>query len=134
VKKWLAILLVAVYAVIISGVEISIHYCCGKLENISIWSDAGKACDSHENDGKCCVGKTCCKTTQFTTGQRIPHTASDFSIATPVLFAIPFAVITHSFEENIPPNKTTFCALGHDPPIKRPLFLLYSSLVFYASC
>lgn len=132
VKKWLVILLVSAYAVIISGVEVTMHYCCGKLENVSFWSDAGNECCGEENGDSCCVGKSCCETTQITASQRTPHTFTNFAITTQQIGDLPNVVHFVTLEQKDLNEASIQRASGLDPPIKRPRFLLFSSLVFYA--
>jgi hypothetical protein len=58
-KKVFIILLMLVYGLSSSGMTISLHYCCGKLDGISFSGKQGKSCDmgNHLKKSGCCDDK-----------------------------------------------------------------------------
>jgi hypothetical protein len=62
-KKLFIILIMLVYGVTSSGMTITLHYCCGKLDDISLTGNAEKRCPM---GGKHIKNTSCCKDTQLT--------------------------------------------------------------------
>lgn len=62
-KKLLAIVLLVLYGVSSTGATVQLHYCCGKLKNISFSTSPVKDCGSKHKMGS----KPCCETKQITT-------------------------------------------------------------------
>ena len=57
-KKLLAIMLMVVYGLSSTGATINLHYCCGKLHDISFSSTQGKTCPTKTVSSKgCCDNK-----------------------------------------------------------------------------
>ena len=59
-KRWLNISVVVVYALLSIGLQIHLHYCCGKLSKFSLYEPV-QGCTSHEDDGDCCLNTDCCQ-------------------------------------------------------------------------
>lgn len=55
-KKLFIILIMLVYGVSSSGMTINLHYCCGKLDDVSFTGDHSKGCAmaSVKKNSKCC--------------------------------------------------------------------------------
>jgi len=62
-KKLLIILLMLVYGVTSSGMTVTLHYCCGKLDDISFTGKQEKQCPMGSKHMK---NSSCCKDTQLT--------------------------------------------------------------------
>jgi hypothetical protein len=60
-KRILVILLMLAYSLSSSGVTISLHYCCGKLDNISFIKVSTRTC----NMGSCLKKTGCCNDKQI---------------------------------------------------------------------
>lgn len=58
-KKLPVILLMLVYSLSSSGMSVTFHYCCGKLDDITFTSDYKKNCldGKHFSKQKCCDNK-----------------------------------------------------------------------------
>lgn len=55
-KKWLVILLAAFYLILVSGLNVSLHYCGGKLKTISLFNNGNEngCCGTKEKSKGCC--------------------------------------------------------------------------------
>lgn len=58
-KKFAVIVLMLVYSLSSSGMSVTFHYCCGKLDNITFTSSYKNKCldDKHFSKQKCCDNK-----------------------------------------------------------------------------
>lgn len=58
-KKQFIIVLMLIYGLSSSGMTISLHYCCGKLDGVSFMAKEGNTCKmgNHEKKPGCCADK-----------------------------------------------------------------------------
>lgn len=120
-KKCGILILTVFYFLVVSGFAIHIHYCGGKLKEISFLKQEDCCCGSKKKTKGCCEEKTLgCKM------QDNQKPASKVSLPFPVsnkqLVAV--AVFIHFFNDQ--PDKTVEINIDHSPPdpCADPVFLL----------
>jgi hypothetical protein len=58
-KRITTLLMIALYLIAISGITFSLHFCGGKFESFSFFSEAGKnCCGGKKMKSDCCKSKT----------------------------------------------------------------------------
>ena len=118
------------YAVLSTGLNIHLHYCCGKLAELNVLQSIERCC-VHEMDHSCTVRKNCCQfedirlkmdqpqvTPTVTTALFSPHLVFEKSL--PVHFTRAIAEVSHQLSEDRGP-----------PLVGVDLCILHSSLVYY---
>jgi hypothetical protein len=125
-KKSLIILFASFYLIIASGLTVSLHYCGGKLKEISFLN--------HENDKGCCgkkkMSKNCCKDKITYFKVRDSHESSHL-LKTPVpsykITDIALPIFEHNFSESV----SAIILNYHAPPViyDNPLYLKHRVLL-----
>jgi hypothetical protein len=58
-KRITTLLMIALYLIVISGITVSLHFCGGKFESFSFFSEAGtNCCGGKKMKSDCCKSKT----------------------------------------------------------------------------
>ncbi len=119
-KKLLLSLMICMYCFSSSGASVQLHYCCGKLQNITFGSIQEKDCGMQQEmtSGKCCETKSL--SAKDNKGDQEFY---NINIGTKTL-AEPLPV-THSFQSNIQSLPEVVEYFTFDPPLfSKPLFIL----------
>jgi hypothetical protein len=131
-RRSAAIIVMIIYGVLSIGVHMHLHYCCGKLSDISFITAQG--CD-HENESEsesCCKKSDhCCSYADISLKLDESHSGSYFKIVLPTLAIESTGWV---FTENTftPFKKQSFHPRQHAPPADVPIYLSGCSLLFYA--
>jgi len=130
VKKIWVIAIMCVYFLLTLGMQLHLHYCCGELSDLHLFS-AEQGCDSNANeDDHCCKKGSCCTFFEIDLSVDDSHQPSEQARYTPFEIAQPFVYryATH----NSLPRLEGFKSESHSPPPISRRFMLYGSLVLYA--
>ncbi len=121
-KKLLLVLMIMVYGFSSTGATVQLHYCCGKLLNITWGSVEEKDCGMQEKMGS----KPCCETKSVSAKDKDQD--QEFYTLTP---GAKIAIEPLTFFSNLQPlpGNNTFIAerIVHSPP-------LLSSSIFILNC
>jgi hypothetical protein len=129
VKRLLYSFAVLVYSILAVGVQIHLHYCCGKLHDMSFYSQA-KSCCEHGNNEACSLDHSCCdfKEIAFEVKDQYHH-QSKYSFEADL---IPISIV----ERNVDIVKSALtvepCLPELDPAPDWPCYIRFQSLLFYA--
>ena len=131
-KRWLGIIIVSLYGLLSTGLNIHLHYCHGKLKHMAIASQADECCkDDHRCGTLDGIHASCCDNQNLTFELESDHTTS--SSQNFEFVAIDKVEIYHSPSFATGLNEDSFVpSIDSRPPPNRPIFLLIQSLVFYA--
>ncbi|MFN0031908.1 MAG: HYC_CC_PP family protein [Flavobacteriales bacterium] len=129
-KKLAVILLTAMYTVLAAGIHLHLHYCCGKLTDISL-NDDGKNCrgDEQGQNNACSIYALCCATDEVHYALEDEHCGSVFQLIAesgPSVQLSPISSFT-AIE-----NAAPVYAGNGSPPARGRLFVMHSSLMLYA--
>ena len=129
-KKLWVIAIMCVYFLLTLGMQLHLHYCCGELADLHLFS-AEQGCDSHANeDDHCCKKGNCCSFFEIDLRVDDSHQPSEQARYTPFEIAQPF--VYRYATQNSPPRLEGFKSESHSPPPISRRFMLYGSLVLYA--
>jgi hypothetical protein len=126
-KKSLLLLLTFVYLITVSGINIGMHYCGGKLRGVSF--------TKHHDENSCCskkMKKSCCKQKAITVKINDNHNAAA-DLKVPNIKSI--ELFNSTFSQTTLNYKNIFCSsiilFNHAPPdlYKDPLYLQQSVLI-----
>ncbi|MFN6378965.1 MAG: HYC_CC_PP family protein [Flavobacteriales bacterium] len=131
-KRWLGIIIVALYGLLSTGLHVHMHYCHGKLKHVAVASQADECCKADHQCGSLDgIHASCCDNENITFELESDHTSGAFksfefiAIDNVEIFKSP--TITTSIDED-----SFVPSIESRPPPNRPIFLLNQSLVFYA--
>jgi hypothetical protein len=130
-RKSLAIIIMSIYGVLSIGIHLHLHYCCGKLSDISIFSS--KQCNHQEDhDDTCCKkSSNCCQFQDVSLKLDESHNSSSFSFN--ILQPISDQVFNYAFvKQLIFEDLNRELPKAHAPPAAVPIFIQHHSLVLYA--
>lgn len=123
--------MLSVYGILSIGVQLHLHYCCGELADVNIFSSQN--CTSQESDDQNC----CHMTSNCCTYENLSFKLDDSH--NPTYFKLPLLPTTQDLTFEIPRHE--FVSLSqnvnlsfevHYPPTDRALFLLNHALILYA--
>ena len=122
VKRTVLLMLIAFYILIISGVSVSLHFCCGNLKAISF--------SSTSNENSCCKSKKsnkrCCHDTTTFIKVKEKHFAGDTIKVRLAQFEAIYLVSNQHFNSTFNfVNSDEFVVNFHSPPpkFKTPIYL-----------
>ena len=126
-KKSLIILFASFYLILVSGLNVSLHYCGGKLKNISLFSNGNEdgCCGTKKKSKGCCNEKTA-----FIKVKDNHFGGDNIKVLNSPIKSIPAAVFSQLFE--IPNTKISYTALNyHAPPVlyDNPIYLKHRVLI-----
>lgn len=120
----------SVYFLLTLGMQLHMHYCCGELADLHLFS-AEQGCEGHANDeDHCCKKGNCCSFFEIDLSVDDSHQPSEQARYTPFETARQLAYSAPKQISLLEP--LDFCSESHSPPPISRRFVLYSSLVFYA--
>ena len=129
-KRILLITMLCVYTVISVGIQIHLHYCCGKLSDFHFFPTTTCDHSSGEDNDHCCKKNNCCSFLHIDLGIDDSHQPSESS-----------RLLTCEVSQtHIPCYEQTHAPIlihrFHKPdssaPPNYPRYLLFRSLVYYA--
>ncbi len=131
-NRWLGIIIVALYGLLSTGLNIHLHYCHGKLKHVAVASQADECCKADHKCGSLDgIHASCCDNQNLTFELESDHTSSAYQIFEFV--AIDKVEIDQAPTFAADLNQGSFVpSLESRPPPNRPIFLLNQSLVLYA--
>lgn len=126
-KKSLIILFASFYLMLASGLSISLHYCGGKLKDISLFSNGNEdgCCGTKKKSKGCCNEKTA-----FIKVKDNHFGGNNLKVLNSPVKSIPAAVFHQLFE--IPNTEIPYTALNyHSPPVlyDNPIYLKHRVLI-----
>lgn len=131
-RKWLGIIIIALYGILSTGMTLHLHYCHGHLKHVGITDHTPGCCKKEKADTACeGIHASCCNNENIVFDLESDHTAAQhFFIDFPLFLEksgcfIPDAV-------SISQEKIFTPAVESRPPPEQPRFILYSSLILYA--
>lgn len=129
-KRILLITVLGVYALLSVGMQLHLHYCCGKLSDFH-FLPSGECNHATESDeDHCCKKENCCSFIHIDLKVDDSHQPSETARFIPLDVAPTF-----EFSVSEQPVLTGLCGFSADnhspPPISRR-YVLYRSLVLYA--
>jgi hypothetical protein len=129
-RKASAIVLFCVYALLSVGVQMHLHYCCGKLADIHFFSNHGCSHHDEEHDDDCSHESDCCSFVDLS----LKVDESHEQVASVVLDVEPIQAEPSKYPSCIPDLSSITVeryTSSTDPPDEKR-YLLYRSLVLYA--
>lgn len=129
-RRSIAITVSIIYGILSVGIHLHMHYCCGKLSDISLVTNT--ACD-HGSDNQSCGKKSdhCCNFQDIALKIDDSHSASYFKIVLPAVeISSPGFKGADEVLSIIATNQHVVYA--HAPPADIPIYLSCCSLIFYA--
>jgi len=133
VRKYVVILIALIYTTLSVGINLHLHYCCGKLANIHLVGSEHNCCDTteHNHDG-CELGKHCCSNEDIKVSIDEKHQPSQFKVTFVASQSFPVSYTIREFAFIIVAKQTISFGTDSDPPAKLPVYLMQHSLLFYA--
>ena len=136
-KRFIAILMLFVYSLSISGVAIQLHYCDGNITSFNLISktDGDNCCcstkEKQKHDKSCCGETT--TTFKINIDQSQQHQVVQFKTISASSFDIAFWNLNDkfSFITNVDETKKYIDIFNDIGKQKVPLYKLFSSLVYY---
>jgi hypothetical protein len=129
-KKFLAIAMFSVYTLLSVGVQMHLHYCCGKLADIHLFSD--NDCSHHDDNQQdsCALKSDCCSFIDINLKVDDSHEQTS-----PIHFSSPpiVHVLPEAIEVFASLNDATAAPISdpiNPPDLRR--YLLFHALVLYA--
>lgn len=129
-KKLWVIAIMCVYFLLTLGMQLHLHYCCGELADLHLFS-AEQGCDSRANeDDHCCKKGNCCSFFEIDLSVDDSHQPSEqarytpFEIAQQLVYSLPSQISLMCMEG--------FSSVSHSPPPINRRYVLFGSLVLYA--
>lgn len=123
--------MLAVYGILSVGVQLHMHYCCGELADVNIFST--QTCASQESDAQNC----CQMTSNCCTYESLSFKLDDSH--NPTYFTLPLLPTTQNLTIEMPCHEFVSIELGgnlsfefHHPPADKAIFLLNHALILYA--
>jgi hypothetical protein len=129
-RRYAAIAVMTIYGILSIGIHLHLHYCCGKLSDVSLFNKQG--CNHEEHQESCCR-KTdhCCSYADISLKIDESHSATYFKVVLP-----DFELFSSHEQETVFPCRSGFLTEmvpdQHAPPIGVPAYVMYRSLLFYA--
>ncbi|MFY8136659.1 MAG: HYC_CC_PP family protein [Flavobacteriales bacterium] len=130
-RRFFAIVLVAIYTLLSTGLTLHLHYCMGNLKHVSVASDDMGCCKTDHSCEGSEIHSSCCSDQNINfelegEQSRVP----EFYWSAPAVLLTapePIALYIPLKEEELNVYHT-----DSGPPLKRPLYQLYSCYTLYA--
>lgn len=131
-KKGLLITLAAFYLLATVGIHLHIHYCCGKVADVSIFGEHDACCKGHDEATSCNVHNKCCSFSEIDFKVDEAHVVPSFAFTDvpAVVSATPHIVV--SFTQQDWTKQPTLLPRSQAPPDDTPAFIRFRSLILYA--
>ncbi len=130
VRKAAILIMMFVYGLLSIGIQLHLHYCCGKIST-SEFFESKKCCGQSEKEHDCSVTHNCCRFEDVSFKIDESHTASTFKLPT-----LKTEIQLSLFLPELPleSDHTDQCETINQgaPPGKVPIYIAQHSLVFYA--
>lgn len=132
-RKFVLISIALVYTLLSLGVNLQLHYCCGKLADVQLVGAKSDCCESAESeDHGCTLNHKCCTNEDVKILIEDEHQPSQFKVVFNSFAAISLPHIVAEFPISaISKQKISFGA-NSDPPDQLPIYLMQQSLLLYA--
>lgn len=131
-KKGLLITIAAFYLLATVGIHLHIHYCCGKVADVTLFGGNDGCCKHHGEDATCHLQKKCCTFSEVDFKVDEAHTVPAFTEVSATAIAHPTFHWTVSNTHSVVVSKARLLPRSQAPPDDTPAFLRFQSLLFYA--
>lgn len=129
--KVVAILILFMYSLLNTGANLHLHFCKGDLKHVGLGTTHEGCCPHNETHHETTISSTCCS------DENINFSLDDDHLVSSVLelnMISPEAIVefTPSFVQTEIERTVELSATDSAPPVKRPLYTLFSSRIYYA--
>ena len=119
-----------VYGLLSVGIQLHLHYCCGKISKVQFFEPV-KCCGESEKEDACSVSQNCCRYEEVSFKIDDTHTFSTFKLP---LLSSDFPPIALAPGLNVESDQSDPIERKKQgaPPGKVPIYLAQQSLLYYA--
>jgi hypothetical protein len=130
-RRFFAIVLVAVYTLLSTGMTLHLHYCMGNLKHVSVASDDMGCCKKDHSCTGTEIHSSCCSDQNINFDLEVEQSrVPEFYWNAPAVLVSAVEPITLYIP--IKGEKLSVYHTDSGPPLKRPLYQLYSSYLIYS--
>jgi len=130
VKKIWVIAIMCVYFLLTLGMQLHLHYCCGKLADLHLFSSEHCGHSEQSDEDHCCKKENCCSFIHIDLRVEDSHQPSEIARFIPFVFSDPL-VYCPSNAVNNDSSRIEFVQ-NDSPPPNSKRYLLFNSLILYA--
>jgi len=129
VKKSIAMIVMMIYGLLSVGIQLHLHYCCGKLSDVAFFHSYDGCAD--EDCGSCNLGKKCCQFEDVSFKIDDSHSSSHFALSLPKP-GLPSYQLNFSLPQHKETSVSFFAKNKKEARRKVPIFISQQALIYYA--
>jgi hypothetical protein len=129
--KVIAILILFIYSLLNTGANLHLHFCKGDLKHVGLGATEDSCCPHSEDHHETTIGSNCCTDENINFSIDDEHVVSstlELNMINPIeIVDYTSPLIKAEIERTVELGATDSA-----PPVKRPLYTLFSSRIYYA--